>query len=462
MKKYMLCWLSSMIVMGLNAQMTITITDVPREYTPLADTIFLAGDMNSWNPGSTAYQFTKLPNGQYNLVLNGLTPGSNYEFKLTRGTWAKGETTANGGFLPNRSLTFQNGQNLQISVAQWDDMVASTSTSRSGYVFMVDTDFVMPQLNRNRRIWIYLPQEYFNTNNNYPVVYMQDGQNLFDTRYAFSGEWSIDESMLDIENDGLTKAIVVGIDNGGGSRIDEYSPWVNSQYGGGEGDEYMDFMVNTLKPYIDANYRTLPDRLNTAIIGSSMGGLISYYGALRFQNIYSKAGIFSPSFWFASASMNYSSSTGHDAPMRFYFVAGTTESSTMIGNIQGARQTMLMNGFSAAELNVQTRTDGQHAEWFWAREFRPAYEWLFNQTSTTVEVMENAPEIYIHLENKHLALITPGQLVKNLSLYNSAGQVVLQQTYTAGGVDLGSLPSGVYYLNVQLDNGTFDTYKLIF
>ena len=90
------------------------------------------------------------------------------------------------------------------------------------------------------------------------------------------------------------QCIVVGIDNGGADRLNEYSPWVNAQYGGGQGDEYIEFLVSTLKPYIDANYRTLPGRNTTGIMGSSMGGLISMYGFSERQDIFAKAGMFSP------------------------------------------------------------------------------------------------------------------------------------------------------------------------
>ena len=88
-------------------------------------------------------------------------------------------------------------------------------------------------------------------------------------------------------------------------RLDEYSPWKNSKYGGGEGGAYIDFLVQTLKPYIDKNYRTLSDQQNTAIIGSSMGGLISFYATLKYPTIFGKSGVYSPSFWFSNQIFSY-------------------------------------------------------------------------------------------------------------------------------------------------------------
>ncbi len=159
--------------------------------------------------------------------------------------------------------------------------------------------FIIPQLNRERRIWMYLPPDYEVSNEAYPVVYMHDAQNLFDETTSYSGEWSVDETLDRLFKDKNLKLIVVGIDNGGEKRLDEYSPWKNEKYGGGEGDAYLDFVVNTLKPYIDNNFNTLKDKTNTAIIGSSMGGLISHYAALKYPEVFGKIGVYSPAFWFS-------------------------------------------------------------------------------------------------------------------------------------------------------------------
>src|SRR5690606_36165183 len=145
-----------------------------------------------------------------------------------------------------------------------------------------------------------LPPDYETSAKYYPVLYMHDGQNLFDVRTSFSGEWKVDEHLDSLFLLGDPGCIVVGIDNGGTNRINEYSPWVNPQYGGGQGDQYIEFLIETLKPYIDQNYRTLPDAEHTGIMGSSMGGLISYYGGLTNQNVFGRIGAFSSSFWFSN------------------------------------------------------------------------------------------------------------------------------------------------------------------
>ena len=111
---------------------------------------------------------------------------------------------------------------------------------------------------------------------------MHDGQNLFDNATSYSGEWGIDEYLDSIFTLGKKEVIVVGIDNGLSKRMNEYNPYSFRQYGKGEGDEYVDFLVKNLKPFIDKHYRTLPGKKNTYIAGSSMGGLISLYAVLKY------------------------------------------------------------------------------------------------------------------------------------------------------------------------------------
>lgn len=124
---------------------------------------------------------------------------------------------------------------------------------------------------------------------------MHDGQNVFETATSFSGEWEVDESLNALHENGDYGCIVVAIDNGGAFRLDEYSPWINTQFGEGQGDDYMQFIINTLKPDIDNSYRTKPERDYTGIMGSSMGGLISMYGGMEYNSVFSKIGAFSPS-----------------------------------------------------------------------------------------------------------------------------------------------------------------------
>jgi predicted alpha/beta superfamily hydrolase len=157
----------------------------------------------------------------------------------------------------------------------------------------------MPGLNRKRQLRLYLPPGYATSNKRYPVLYMHDGQNLFDTTTAYAGEWKVDETLDALAKEGKLELIVVGIDNGAEKRMTELNAWDNPQFGAGENRAYTDFIVKTVKPMIDRQYRTLPDRANTAIMGSSMGGLASHYALAQYPQVFSKAGVFSPAYWTA-------------------------------------------------------------------------------------------------------------------------------------------------------------------
>ena len=110
-------------------------------------------------------------------------------------------------------------------------------------VFVIDEAFYRPQLNRTRRIWIYVPQRYNESDKRYPVIYMHDGQNLFDEATAIAQEWQIDETL----NNMLAETIIVGIDNSE-YRMNEYNFNDHEEHGSGEGKQYMEFIVHTLKP----------------------------------------------------------------------------------------------------------------------------------------------------------------------------------------------------------------------
>ena len=110
-----------------------------------------------------------------------------------------------------------------------------------------------PQLKTSKKIWVYLPKNYKATKKKYPVIYMHDAQNLFDAKTTYVGEWNVDETLDSIS----AQVIVIGIEHGGDKRIEELTPYKNEKYGGGKADDYLDFIVKTLKPKVDATYPKL-------------------------------------------------------------------------------------------------------------------------------------------------------------------------------------------------------------
>lgn len=182
-----------------------------------------------------------------------------------------------------------------------------------------------PQLQNERDIVVYLPPSYNESEKRYPVLYMHDGQNLFDHATSFAGEWLVDETLEHLALTEGLEAIVVGIANNGTKRLDEYSPFVDLNYGGGEGNHYVSFIANSLKPMIDSQFRTLPQRRKTGILGSSMGGLISLYAFFYREDIFGFVGAMSPSLWFARGAIYHYIESASFLPGKVYLDAGTRE-----------------------------------------------------------------------------------------------------------------------------------------
>jgi predicted alpha/beta superfamily hydrolase len=366
----------------------LRVTAVPAT-TPAGQVLYVAGSFNSWQPADPSSRLVRQADGSYQLTLPASVRGTQ-EFKFTRGSWATAEATAQYQPVVNRQVTLTGAPTkLSFQVATWQDQrpggtpaPSAKAHTLAANVRVLADSFRLPQLGgRARRVWLYLPLGYAASPlKRYPVLYLQDGQNVFDEATAFVGEWGVDETLNQLakESKAATGCIVVAIDNGGTRRLDEYSPWVNAEYKkGGEGDQYTIFLALTLKPYIDAHYRTRPDAAHTAIAGSSMGGLLAFYAGLKYPEVFGRVGVFSPAIWFAKDSL-LSYERRRPAPLasRFYFVAGPAESETMVPLMREVRDGLLARGVAPGHIAFETPADGQHAEWFWRREFGPAYRWL--------------------------------------------------------------------------------------
>jgi predicted alpha/beta superfamily hydrolase len=354
--------------------------------------IYVAGSFNGWNPAAPGYALVPRPDGSYQLTLPATVRGPQ-EFKFTRGSWDTGEADASFQSRANRAADFGAGPaTLTLQVAAWQDQrpggpvaVPPKPHTAAPNVRVLADSFRLPQLGgRTRRIWLYVPPDYATSQRRYPVLYLHDGQNVFDEASAYAGEWAVDETLNQLVASGqdATGCLVVAIDNGGERRLDEYSPWVNERLKkGGEGSQYADFLVSTLKPYIDQHYRTRPDAAHTAIAGSSMGGLISLYAGVKYPQVFGRVGVFSPAFWFAKDSVLSFIKRRRPAPTasRFYFLAGPAEGPTMVPYMAEVRDALLARGLKPSQIAFKTPADGQHAEWFWRREFGPAYQWLLKE-----------------------------------------------------------------------------------
>ena len=239
--------------------------------------------------------------------------------------------------------------------------------------------FVITELDRQRTIRLYLPPSYHNSRKKYPVIYMHDGQNLFDNLTALAGEWGADESLNQLAKKQNFEVIVVGIDSDPDFRMNELSPWENKRFGEAQGKQYMDFIVEVVKPYIDTNFRTQSDRLNTAIMGSAMGGLISHYAVHAYSEVFSKAGIFSPSYWYSQDVFSFTQFKKAQLDTRLYVMYGDNEGDGMIADTNNMQRQLRQQGHPRQNTLFKRVPEGEHNVPLWRSEFAEAVQWLFHQ-----------------------------------------------------------------------------------
>jgi predicted alpha/beta superfamily hydrolase len=249
------------------------------------------------------------------------------------------------------------------------DTAAQESTaSKQVSTFTIEA----PQLHTTKKIWVYLPKNYINSKKKYSVLYMHDAQNLFDSKTSYVGEWNVDEKLDSIN----AQLIVIGIEHGNDKRMEELTPFKNDKYGGGNADAYLEFIVKTLKPQIDKKYRTKVKKKNTLIMGSSLGGLVSYYAILKYPQVFGKAGVFSPSFWFSDKIFDLAENT-KKIKSKIYFLCGDNESEDMVTDLN--KMERLLNTKRCYCLNLNEKTivkGGQHNEKLWRDGFTKAILWL--------------------------------------------------------------------------------------
>ena len=257
----------------------------------------------------------------------------------------------------------------------WSQEKKSTATEN---VKIISENFDVPQLKTTRRIWIYLPKDYENSHQKYEVMYLQDAQNLFNDATSYAGEWQVDETLNKIFEKTGKSVIVVGIDNGGEKRIEELSPFNNAKYGGGNGENYVKFIVETLKPYIDKNYRTKSCKKHTTIGGSSLGALISVYAAVKYPETFGKVLAFSSAFWFNAKELNefITNSKVNLKQQKYYFIQGKHEDEDMEEQTQRVIENLKSKKVKSKNIFLKIDEDGKHNEMYWRREFEGAVLWL--------------------------------------------------------------------------------------
>ena len=254
---------------------------------------------------------------------------------------------------------------------------ATVKSSASAQVTVLSPQLTIPGLNRQRTVRIYVPPGYATSTKRYPVLYMHDGQNLFDNATAYAGEWGVDEALDELAQSQGLELIVVGIDNGGVQRMTELNAWDNSRFGKGEGKLYMDFIVDVVKPLVDASYRTLPEREHTGVMGSSMGGLISHYAILQYPKVFSKAGIFSPAYWPGPEVFSMTATQAPAADARLAVYMGGAEGDQAVDDYQRMVTQLKSQSHPGSNLWFKLTPGALHNEGAWRSEFAQAVSWMF-------------------------------------------------------------------------------------
>jgi len=250
-------------------------------------------------------------------------------------------------------------------------------------------DVHSPQLGNRRTLTIYVPPAYAGRRHDrYPVIYMQDGQNLFSPATSFAGDWGLVPRLDALAASG-EEAIVVGVWNAGDVRLAEYSPFRDAENGGGAGDRYLAFLAETVKPIVDQRFRTKTGRQDTGIAGSSMGGLISLYAALTRPETFGFAAALSPSVWFAdSAIVPFVEKSRGGGPV--YLDAGGRESERQIADVRRLRDALVRIGYRVGEdLMYVEDAEAGHNEAAWGRRFPAALGFLLSAARR--ERSERAP-----------------------------------------------------------------------
>ncbi len=342
--------------------------------------VYISGNFNQWKTQDKDFEMEKIGNGLYHFKFDvDFVYPNELLYKFTKGDWSEVEIDKYGNRTENRSCKQHTGVRKE-HVDRWRKNWLPFKPNFLPQIHLISEEFEMPQLNKKRKIWALLPHDYDESSESYPVLYLQDAQNLFNEQAQF-GNWEIDKKLAVMSEYNIGKIIVIAVEHAEKDRIKEYNVG-KTILGAGQGKKYIRFITDTLKPFVDKKFRTKSEREYTGIGGSSMGGLVSIFSGLMYPEVYGKLMIFSPSLWVVPK-MDF---TGIDfdepSDTKIYLYAGGDESATMIEHVKRFKKNMIKNEFVAdkMKINLSINLQGKHSETYWSDEFPKAIEWLYFNT----------------------------------------------------------------------------------
>jgi predicted alpha/beta superfamily hydrolase len=316
-------------------------------------------------------------------------PGTGLEFKVTRGSWTTVMKTASGGEAPNLTHQVVASATLPVAVEAWADQAPSRPSTLTGTFETLEVPAHAGLA--ARKALVYLPPGYAAaTDRRYPVLYLHDGQNVFDSATAFSGEWRADEAAETLIAEGKVEPLIMVAVYNTSARIDEYTPVRGTgsaaSLGGGKADQYGQLLVEVLKPLVDARFRTRTDAASTGLAGSSLGGLVSMYLGMKHPGVFTRLGVVSPSVWWAErdivARVN---ALEAKLPLTVWLDIGTAESANAVADTRALRDALVAEGWTAdleapyggTDLAYLEVSGAQHNEAAWAARFPTLLQYLF-------------------------------------------------------------------------------------
>lgn len=365
------------------------------------DKVYVAGNvaaLGRWSPVGLLLE--RAEDGTRRARLE-VPAGTLLEFKLTRGSWQSVEQDEKGRDILNRTHTAQKSERIDVSVRRWRSGAAGVLAATHTGDIRLHPRFASKLLGNERTVRVYLPPPHASDpTQRYPVLYLQDGQNVFDAATAALGvEWGADETAERLIRAGrLPPVILVGADNNS-RRMDEYTPSrMEARASGGKGDLYVRFLVEELKPFIDATYRTRPDRDSTAVAGSSLGGLISLQAVFEQSRTFGACAALSPYLGWDDSRLprDWSARVPAAGSLRVWIDMGTQEgldaatpgvsSSVLSPSVQRCRdfvEVLVAAGWlPGRDYYYLEVAQGKHDEAAWAARFDKVLLFLFGKRQT--------------------------------------------------------------------------------
>lgn len=342
--------------------------------------VFISGNFNNWKTQDKNFEMEKVGQGIYHYKFNAdFVYPDELLYKFTKGDWSEVEIDKFGNRTENRVCKQQKGVKKE-HVDKWRRNWLPFKPNFLPKVHLISEEFEIPQLNKTRRVWALLPHDYEHSSESYPVLYLQDAQNLFNEKAKY-GNWEIDKKLAVMSEYKIGNIIVIAVEHAEKERIKEYNVGT-TVLGNGQGKKYIRFLTDTLKPFVDANFRTKKEREFTGIGGSSMGGLVSIFSGIMYPEVFGKLMIFSPSLWVVPKIKLSILDVEELEDTRIYLYAGGDESSTMVDHVQNFKKRMHKKDIHTDKMKIRLsiNVEGKHNEIYWSDEFPKAIEWLFFST----------------------------------------------------------------------------------